>query len=82
MTSAVDKYSGVVLGYYASFNPPSYLSVMQCMSHAIVTKDYLKADYPNVENDWDTHGLPEVIVVDNGKEFYSTSFFAVRLNEK
>lgn len=55
---------------------------MQCMSHAIVTKDYLKADYPNVENDWDTHGLPEVIVVDNGKEFYSTSFFAVRLNEK
>ncbi|MEL6930223.1 MAG: Mu transposase C-terminal domain-containing protein [Cyanobacteria bacterium J06600_6] len=74
LTSAVDKYSGVVLGYYASFNPPSYLSVMQCMSHAIVTKNYLKADYPNVENDWDTYGLPEVIVVDNGKEFYSTSF--------
>ena len=55
---------------------------MQCMSHAIVTKDYLKADYPNVENDWDTYGLPEVIVDDNGKEFYSNSFFAVRLNEK
>ena len=73
-TSAVDKYSGVVLGYYASFNPPSYLSVMQCLSHAIGTKDYLKASYPNVENDWDTYGLPETIVVDNGKEFYSTSF--------
>jgi hypothetical protein len=29
---------------------------------------------PNVENDWDTYGLPETIVVDNGKEFYSTSF--------
>ena len=74
LTSAVDKYSGVVIGYYASFNPPSYLSVMQCLSHAIGTKDYLKASYPNVENDWDTFGLPEVIVVDNGKEFYSTSF--------
>lgn len=73
-TSAVDKYSGVVLGYYASFNPPSYLSVMQCLSHAVMTKDYLKASYPNVENNWDTYGLPETIVVDNGKEFYSTSF--------
>lgn len=74
LTSAVDKYSGVVLGYYASFNPPSYLSVMQCLSHAIVTKDYLKTSYSSVENDWDIYGLPEVIVVDNGKEFYSTSF--------
>ncbi len=74
LTSAVDKYSGVNLGYYASFTPPSYLSVMQCLSHAIGTKDYLKASYPSVENDWDTYGLPEVIVVDNGKEFYSNSF--------
>jgi putative transposase len=74
LTSAVDKYSGVNLGYYASFNPPSYLSVMQCLFHAIGTKDYLRVSYPNVENDWDTYGLPETIVVDNGKEFYSTSF--------
>lgn len=74
LTSAVDKYSGVNLGYYASFTPPSYLSVMQCLSHAIATKDYLRDLYPMVENDWDTYGLPEVIVVDNGKEFYSTSF--------
>ena len=62
------------LGYYASFEPPSYLSVMQCLSHAIRSKNYLHSQYPNVENDWDTYGLPEVIVVDNGKEFYSTSF--------
>ena len=74
LTSAIDKYSGVNLGYYASFEPPSYLSVMQCMSHAIRPKNYLRSSYPNVENDWDTYGLPEVIVVDNGKEFYSTSF--------
>ena len=51
LTNAVDKYSGVNLGYYASFNPPSYLSVMQCLSHAIGTKDYLKGSHPNVEND-------------------------------
>lgn len=74
LTSAVDKYSGVTLGYYASFDPPSYLSVMQCLLHAICPKNYLLEKYPSVVNIWDTYGLPEVIVVDNGKEFYSTHF--------
>ncbi len=74
LTSAVDKYSGITLGYYASFEPPSYLSVMQCLSHAIRPKNYLRSRYQQVENTWDAYGLPEVIVTDNGKEFYSTHF--------
>lgn len=74
LTSAIDKYSGVTLGYYASFEPPSYLSVMQCLKSVINPKTYLHTQYKSVENDWDTYGLPEVIVVDNGKEFYSTHF--------
>lgn len=74
LTSAVDKYSGITLGYYIGFEPPSYLSVMQCLLHLISPKNYLHIKYPSVENTWDTYGLPEVIVVDNGKEFYSTHF--------
>lgn len=74
LTSAVDKYSGITLGYYLSFEPPSYLSVMQCLLHLIRPKNYLHNQYSSVENTWDTYGLPEVIVVDNGKEFYSTHF--------
>ena len=54
--------------------PPSYLSVMQCLSHAIRPKNYLRSQYQEVENTWDTYGLPEVIVTDNGKEFYSKHF--------
>jgi putative transposase len=74
LTSAVDKYSGITLGFYLSFTPPSYLSVMQCLLHAIKPKSYLHKQYQNIKNSWDTYGLPEVIVVDNGKEFYSTHF--------
>ncbi len=74
LTSAIDKYSGLTLGYYASFEPPSYLSVMQCLLHAIRPKNYLDTQYPSVKNTWEAYGLPEVIVVDNGKEFYSTHF--------
>ena len=74
LTSAVDKYSGITVGYYLSFSPPSYLSVMQCLLHAVRPKNYLHAQYPQIQNSWNTYGLPEVIVVDNGREFKSTHF--------
>ena len=74
LTSAIDKYSGITLGYYLSFSPPSYLSVMQCLLHAVQPKNYLHAQYPQIQHSWNTYGLPEVIVVDNGKEFKSTHF--------
>lgn len=74
LTSALDKFSRVVLGQYISFNPPSYLSVMHCLRHAIAPKTYVKDKYPAVVNTWDAYGVPELIVVDNGPEFHSTHF--------
>ena len=38
--------------------------------HAIKPKNYLKRDFPEVENDWLCFGLP-TLVVDNATEFYS-----------
>ncbi|MDB9323931.1 Mu transposase C-terminal domain-containing protein [Nodularia spumigena] len=74
LTSAVDKYSGVIVGYYLSFEPFSSLSVMQCLLHAIHPKDYVKNKFPSVKKDWNVYGLMEIVVVDNGKEFYSKHF--------
>lgn len=74
LTSAVDKYSRVVVGYYLSFEPFSSLSVMQCLLNAIRPKDYVKAKFPSVQHDWNTYGLMETLVVDNGREFYSDHF--------
>jgi len=74
LTSAIDVRSKSVVGFYMGFNPPSYLSVMQCLRHAVASKSYVKARYPSVVNRWDAHGLPETVVVDNGKEFHSTHF--------
>ncbi|MUG91776.1 DDE-type integrase/transposase/recombinase [Scytonema sp. UIC 10036] len=71
LTSAVDKYSGVIVGYYLSFEPFSYLSVMQCLLHSIQSKDYLKTTFNSVKNSWNVSGIMEILVVDNGKEFYS-----------
>ncbi len=74
LTSAVDKYSGIIVGYYLSFEPFSSLSVMQCLLNAIQPKSYVSTKFPSVENTWDAYGLMETLVVDNGKEFYSRHF--------
>lgn len=74
LTSLLDKCTREVLGIYNGFDPPSYLSVMQCLNHAIRPKTYLKTTFPSVKNEWEAFGLPELIVVDNGKEFHSKDF--------
>lgn len=74
LTDALDLYSKMCLGSYLGFEPASYLTVMQCLLNSIQPKTYVKKLYPEVENDWECYGLPEVIIVDNGKEFHSLDF--------
>jgi len=74
LTTLLDKFSREVLGINVGFDPPSYLSVMLCLNHAIKPKTYVRAEFPEVKNTWDAYGIPEVIVVDNGKEFRSKDF--------
>jgi putative transposase len=47
---------------------------MQCLLHAIKPKSYVKSRFPGIVNPWCAYGIPEVIVVDNGREFHSKSF--------
>jgi putative transposase len=47
---------------------------MQCLLHSIRPKTYVKELYPEIVHSWEAYGLPEVIVVDNAKQYYSASF--------
>jgi putative transposase len=40
-TSAIDEYTRCPMGFYAGFEPPSCLSVMRCLKHAILPKTYV-----------------------------------------
>ena len=66
----IDVYTKMILGFYISFNPPSYLTVMECLKHAIRPKTYVRGKYSNIRNDWKVYGIPEVLVVDNAREFH------------
>jgi putative transposase len=71
LTCIIDKFSRVILGFSLSFEPPSELSVIRALKHALFTKTALKELYPDLENDWLAHGIPMCLVVDNGLEFHS-----------
>ncbi|MCX9026145.1 MAG: transposase family protein [Candidatus Methanoperedens sp.] len=73
ITYMIDKYSRYPLGFYVGFNKPSYLSVMYCLYHAISPKTNVSERYPEIKNTWSAYGVPETLIVDNGKEFHSIS---------
>lgn len=61
LTLAMDAESRAVVGFYLSFDPPSYRSCM------MVLRDIVRR-----------HGrLPEMLLLDNGKEFHSASLARV-----
>jgi putative transposase len=63
-------YTKMILGYFLSFYPPSHVTVMMAVKHAIRPKSYLREKYPEIVNSWDTYGLFETLVIDNAKHWY------------
>jgi putative transposase len=74
ITSALDEHTRSPMGFYTGFEPPSCLSVMRCLKHAILPKTYVQRDFPGIKNRWECYGVPELVVVDNPPEFHSSHF--------
>ena len=74
VTVLIDYKSKSILGFYIGFEPPSYLSVANCLRHAILPKTYVKEKYPEVSCEWHCYGIPKVLAVDRGKDFESQAF--------
>lgn len=79
LTIALDGYSRAILGYFISYEPPSALAVLSCLNHAIWMKTDLREKYPDIRNEWTMAGVPETLVVDNGKDFTGTNLEAACL---
>lgn len=65
ITLAIDVYTRCVVGWYLTMDAPSSVSVALCIEHMALPKPENAAD-PGV---WPMYGKPEVILVDNGKDF-------------
>lgn len=73
LTYALDRFSRMPLGLYIGFEPPSWLSVMQCLRHGMLPKTYLQARFPDLDAEWPCYGLIETLMMDHGAEFHSKS---------
>lgn len=70
LTLAIDVASRMVAGFHLSLEAPSSASVALAIHHLVTPKsDWLAAR--RVAGDWPVSGLPDIIHVDNAREFRS-----------
>lgn len=74
VTLAIDVYTRVILGMYLSLDYPSSTSVALCTANAILPKDPWLRDLKITECSYPFYGIPRKILVDNAKEFRSSTF--------
>lgn len=74
ITLAIDHYSRMIVGFYISIGAPSANSLLQCMRRAILPKEDLLAQFPDIKNCWPAYGIPQLVAVDNGPDLHSTGF--------
>jgi putative transposase len=65
ITLAIDVHTRCVVGWYLTMDAPSTVSVALCIEHVVLPKPENEVD-PGV---WPMFGKPELILVDNGKDF-------------
>ncbi|MCP5352043.1 MAG: DDE-type integrase/transposase/recombinase [Chromatiales bacterium] len=68
LTLLFDVFSGMVLGFYISLDPPGNLSLGLCLAHAFLDKDEWLAKR-GIETKWPCWGKPRTIHADNAREF-------------
>ncbi len=73
LTLVLDVHTRMVLGLLLSLDPPSAMSAALAVAQAVLPKQDWLMDRA-IRLAWPVHGLPEVIHVDNGREFHSRAF--------
>ncbi|PWY36411.1 Mu transposase C-terminal domain-containing protein [Pseudomonas sp. RW409] len=74
LTVIIDKYTRVILGYYLSLHAPSTVSVACAISHAALPKFSFLNQLGVDSERYPYYGVPDVIHMDNAKEFRSVKF--------
>ncbi|MEX3669393.1 DDE-type integrase/transposase/recombinase [Paraburkholderia phenoliruptrix] len=71
ITAMIDAYSRMVVGIHISFRKPNALTVLRCLKHAVLPKNYVNDRFKTVNGEWKAYGLIHQLVCDNGLEFHA-----------
>ncbi len=73
LTLVLDVHTRMVAGFHLSLDAPSATAAALAIAQAVLPKlSWLKQR--DIDFAWPVHGLPDVIHVDNGREFHSRAF--------
>lgn len=70
LTLLIDVATRMVTGYHLSLEAPSSVSVALALQHAVLAKDDWLRER-GISAPWPVHGLPDLLHMDNGKEFHA-----------
>lgn len=70
ITLLIDRYSKAILGFWVSPDSPSAQTVMDALRMAIMPKNIIELG-GEPQWQWPMFGLPEELILDNGKDFLS-----------
>lgn len=73
LTVVVDRKTKCILGFHIGHEPPSHATVAAALKHAILPKVL----HESVHGNWPMHGIPDLLVVDNGLEFHGHALKAL-----
>lgn len=81
LTILIDRFSRMITGFTIAFTPPSWVSVMEALRHAVLHKDEDLKRWEAYEGipflfDYPCYGAPDALFVDRGPEFLSSSMAA------
>jgi putative transposase len=73
LTTAIDAETRMIVGFHLTYDAPSWTSVMRTLRMAVLEKDLSDID---AATGWPVMGVPEIVKLDNGREFHSASLHA------
>ncbi|WP_159588166.1 Mu transposase C-terminal domain-containing protein [Hydrogenophaga sp. BPS33] len=79
LTVLIDVATRMILGIWISFQPPNSGSVLRALRVAILPKDDLMRKL-RIKSEYDAHGVPLELVLDNGLEFHGNDLEGAALD--
>jgi transposase InsO family protein len=71
---AKDRFSGLVIGFSASFSGASAEGALTTIANSFKSREAIKKRFPSIKNDWPIAGPATVYVTDNGSDFHALAF--------
>lgn len=74
LTVIIDRYSGIILGIYISFQSTGLRAIFGALKHSLMPNKLVRETWPDIKNPWPAYGRGCLYVSDRGADFTSLAY--------